>query len=186
MAAVSHGCPAALFRGVNILNTVQEAGRVTATRSSSSPDLVEQALEIASRAADHAGTSVIVHEESTANLRWACNTLTTNGMSTGQTVTVATAVRTGRGTCVGTVSRKGVGPDDLESLVADAAAAARSAPAAEDAAELPEGRARTPVSPRPPSTPARRCSPASPPSWARRCSRRARPDASCSGSPSTR
>jgi predicted Zn-dependent protease len=114
---------------------------VTATRSPSSPDLVEQALEIASRADDHAGTSVLVHEESTANLRWACNTLTTNGMSTGQTVTVATAVRTERGTCVGTVSRKGVGPADLESLVADAAASARSAPAAEDATELPEGRA---------------------------------------------
>ena len=26
-AAVSHGCPAAMFRGVNILNTVREAGR---------------------------------------------------------------------------------------------------------------------------------------------------------------
>lgn len=113
---------------------------MTATRSSSSPDLVERALELAARADDHAGTSVLVHEESTANLRWACNTLTTNGMSTGQTVTVATAVRTERGTCVGTVSRKGVGPDDLASLVDEATAAARSAPAAEDAAELPAGR----------------------------------------------
>jgi TldD protein len=27
IASVSHGCPAALFRGVNILNTTQEAGR---------------------------------------------------------------------------------------------------------------------------------------------------------------
>jgi TldD protein len=27
VAAVSHGCPAALFRGVNILNTKNEAGR---------------------------------------------------------------------------------------------------------------------------------------------------------------
>ncbi|CAG7634690.1 conserved hypothetical protein [Actinacidiphila bryophytorum] len=27
VAAVSHGCPSALFRGVNILNTTQEAGR---------------------------------------------------------------------------------------------------------------------------------------------------------------
>lgn len=27
IAAVSHGCPSALFRGVNILNTTQEAGR---------------------------------------------------------------------------------------------------------------------------------------------------------------
>jgi TldD protein len=27
VAAVSHGCPSALFRSVNILNTTQEAGR---------------------------------------------------------------------------------------------------------------------------------------------------------------
>ncbi len=27
VAPVSHGCPVALFEGVNILNTVQEAGR---------------------------------------------------------------------------------------------------------------------------------------------------------------
>lgn len=27
VAAVSHGCPSALFQGVNILNTTQEAGR---------------------------------------------------------------------------------------------------------------------------------------------------------------
>ncbi|MFJ9852156.1 metallopeptidase TldD-related protein [Streptomyces sp. NPDC101150] len=27
IAAVSHGCPSALFEGVNILNTTQEAGR---------------------------------------------------------------------------------------------------------------------------------------------------------------
>jgi TldD protein len=27
VAAVSHGCPAALFRSVNILNTAQEGGR---------------------------------------------------------------------------------------------------------------------------------------------------------------
>jgi TldD protein len=26
VAPVSHGCPSALFRGVNILNTLQEAG----------------------------------------------------------------------------------------------------------------------------------------------------------------
>jgi len=26
-APVSHGCPSALFRGINILNTVTEAGR---------------------------------------------------------------------------------------------------------------------------------------------------------------
>ncbi len=110
------------------------------TRSAASHELVERGLELAGRTPAHAGTSMIVHEDSTANLRWACNTLTTNGMSTGQTVTVSTAVTTGRGVCLGTVSRKGVGVDDLEGLVAEAARAAASAPAAEDAAELPDGR----------------------------------------------
>jgi predicted Zn-dependent protease len=113
---------------------------VSPSTSAPSHELVERALEIAGRTPGHAGTSVIVHEDSTANLRWACNTLTTNGMSTGQTVTVATAVTTDRGVSIGTISRNGVGPDDLEALVADAARAAASAPAAEDAAELPQGR----------------------------------------------
>ena len=27
VAAVSHGCPSALFRGVNVLNTIEESGR---------------------------------------------------------------------------------------------------------------------------------------------------------------
>ena len=109
-------------------------------QGAASHELVEKGLEIAARTPGHAGTSVIVHEDSTANLRWACNTLTTNGMSTGQTVTVATAVTTGRGVSIGTVSRNGVGADDLELLVAEAARAAAAAPAAEDAAELPAGR----------------------------------------------
>ncbi len=109
-------------------------------RSGASPDrLVERALELAGATPGHAGTSVIVGEDSTANLRWACNTLTTNGMSTGQTVTVATAVRTDRGVSLGTVTKRGVGLDGLDALVAEAAASATSAPPAEDATDLVDG-----------------------------------------------
>lgn len=109
-------------------------------RNGASPDqLVEKALELAVGARGHAGSSVIVTEDSTANLRWACNTLTTNGVGAGQTVTVAIAVTTERGVCLGTVSRRGVGLGDLEALVAEAAASASAAPAAEDAADLMAG-----------------------------------------------
>jgi len=108
-------------------------------QTASSHELVEKALELAASTPGHAGTSVIVTEDSTANLRWACNTLTTNGTSTGQGVTVVTAVRTERGVCLGTVSRSGVNLRDVETLVREAAAAAGSAPAAEDAAEMVHG-----------------------------------------------
>ncbi len=109
-------------------------------RSGASPEqLVERALELAGATEGHAGTSVIVGEDSTTNLRWACNTLTTNGMSTGQSVTVSTAVRTGRGVSLGTVTRSGVTLEGLDALVTEAAAAAAAAPPAEDAADLVDG-----------------------------------------------
>ena len=99
-------------------------------------ELVERALALAAQHPGHAGTSVVVTHGSSANLRWAANTLTTNGVSTGQSVTVATALHRGDGACLGTVSRRGVGLDDLPDLVAQAQAVAEQAPASEDAAEL--------------------------------------------------
>lgn len=102
-------------------------------------ELVERALQLAGEGQGHAGTSVVVTEGSTANLRWAANTLTTNGVTADQSVTVVTAVRTGEGVCLGTVSRRGVGLEDLPDLVRQARAVAEQAPPAEDAAELPEG-----------------------------------------------
>jgi len=107
----------------------------------SAQELVERALQRAAAAKDHAGTSVLVTEGSTANLRWASNTLTTNGVTTGQSVAVATAVRTAKGVCLGVVSRRGVGLDDVDALVDDALAVANQAPPAEDAAELVGGEA---------------------------------------------
>ena len=105
----------------------------------SSSDLVEQGLELAGAHPGHAGTSVVVTEDSSTNVRWARNTLTTNGMGTGRTVAVVTALTTSRGVCTGSVSRRGVGAEDLPGLVAAAQEVASSAPPAEDAAELPTG-----------------------------------------------
>ena len=102
-------------------------------------EIVERALQRAATAKDHASTSVLVTEGSTANLRWASNTLTTNGVTTGQSVSVATAVATSKGVCLGVVSRRGVGVDDVDALVDDALAVAAQAPPAEDAAELVAG-----------------------------------------------
>ena len=44
VAAVSHGCPTALFRGVNILNTTPGGRPVTRTSADVPQDLVEHAL----------------------------------------------------------------------------------------------------------------------------------------------
>jgi predicted Zn-dependent protease len=79
---------------------------------------------------------VLVSTERQANLRWAANTLTTNGLTQGHTVTVA-AVHDG--TRVGRVTRSGVDAASVAALVADAEAAAKQAAPAEDAAALPAG-----------------------------------------------
>lgn len=103
------------------------------------PQIVERALAAAQAHPSHAGTSVIVSEESGVNLRWAANTLTTNGVTTGQSVAVAAAVRTPAGVSVGVLSRRGVGPDDVAALVEDAQRVAAASPPAEDAADLVSG-----------------------------------------------
>lgn len=101
-------------------------------------DIVEQGLAATGGASDHVATSVIVRDGSAVNLRWACNTLTTNGFSTDRTVSVVAAVRTAAGVCAATVTRSGDG-DDIAELAADALAAARLSPPAEDATDLPTG-----------------------------------------------
>jgi predicted Zn-dependent protease len=95
-------------------------------------ELVERALEL-SRAD---GTVVIADEESTANLRWAGNGLTTNGVTRGRRLTVIATVDGTEGTASGVVSREAVTADEVESLVRAAEAAARAAGPAEDAQPL--------------------------------------------------
>jgi predicted Zn-dependent protease len=79
---------------------------------------------------------VLVGAHQQANLRWAANTLTTNGITSGQDVSV---IAVHDGNRVGAITRSGVGPDDVAGLVADAEAAARAASPSEDAAELVSG-----------------------------------------------
>jgi predicted Zn-dependent protease len=89
--------------------------------------MVERALEL-SRADD---CVVIADASSTANLRFAGNTLTTNGVTRSARLTVISMV--GKG--VGVVSRSAVRADGLADVVAAADRAAREAEPAEDAQE---------------------------------------------------
>jgi predicted Zn-dependent protease len=98
-------------------------------------EIVERALEL-SRAD---GCVVIADEESAANLRWAGNALTTNGVTRGRTLTVIATVDGAEGTASGVVSRSAVTVRELEPLVRAAEAAARTAGPAEDAQPLVTG-----------------------------------------------
>ena len=102
-------------------------------------DTVERALAAARPGGE---TVVIADESSTANLRWAGNTLTTNGVATSRSLTVISVDRRpGGGPGVGMVARSGVTPGQVEDLVREAEKAAAEASSAEDAAELITGEA---------------------------------------------
>ncbi|MGP3981552.1 metallopeptidase TldD-related protein [Streptomyces sp. KR80] len=102
------------------------------TRTTAPYEVVERALEL-SRAD---GCVVIADEESSANLRWAGNALTTNGVTRGRTLTVIATVNGAQGTASGVVSRSAVTADELEPLVRAAEAAAHASGPAEDAQPL--------------------------------------------------
>src|ERR1700759_5351757 len=91
-------------------------------------DTVERALAAARPGGE---TVVIADESSTANLRWAGNTLTTNGVAASRSLTVISVSRRADGTAgVGTVSRSGVTAGQVEELVREAEKAADDAPPA--------------------------------------------------------
>jgi predicted Zn-dependent protease len=98
-------------------------------------ELVERALQRASSD----GCIVLARESSTANLRWANNTLTTNGVALTRDLTVIALADGAEGTSAGVVSRSGVTLDGVADMVAAAEAKARSLPPASDAAPLLEG-----------------------------------------------
>ena len=107
-------------------------GHGTHTGAHSAQDVAQRALEL-SRAD---GAVVLVDESSTANLRWANNTLTTNGVAAGRTVTVISTVAGAQGTAAGVLARSGVDLDGVEDLVRASERAARDAGPAEDAQPL--------------------------------------------------
>ncbi|MGH9116109.1 MAG: PmbA/TldA family metallopeptidase, partial [Acidimicrobiales bacterium] len=95
-------------------------------------EVVERALALSKTD----GCVVLVEEVTGANLRWAANTLTTNGIERGREVTVVAIA----GESAGVVSRQGVTDGSLEDLVRAAEHAAQSAPPADEAMPLVRGR----------------------------------------------
>jgi predicted Zn-dependent protease len=96
----------------------------------SAQQLVEQAL--AASTVDGQVTYVV--DGSEANLRWASNSLTTNGAMRSRQVVVISFVDGGAGMATGTVARSG--SPDVAALVAASEQAARDAGPAEDAVPL--------------------------------------------------
>ena len=105
---------------------------MTTTTDVKAQEVVERALALS----DADGCVVIAHETSDANLRWAANTLTTNGVMRGRQLTVIATVDGAEGTAAGVVGRSNVGLDEVESLVRSAEKAAREGRSAEDARPL--------------------------------------------------
>ncbi len=100
-------------------------------------ELVEHAL--AASTSDQC--VAIVHDSMSANLRWANNTLTTNGVMHGVSVTVVSFHAGAEGTATGSVTASASSTDQVSAIVEAADAAARAGTPAEDAADLVAGEA---------------------------------------------
>jgi predicted Zn-dependent protease len=98
----------------------------------------QRSVERALAAARCEDCIVIAEENSSANLRWAGNTLTTNGVSQSRRLTVIAVRRKGDEATVGVVSRSGVREDQVEEVVRAAEQAAEQSSPAEDAQPLLE------------------------------------------------
>ena len=96
----------------------------------------QETVERALAAARSADCVVIAEETSAANLRWAGNTLTTNGVSASRQLTVIAIDRRAYGASAGVVSRAGIRPDQIEDVVREAERAAAECEPAEDAEDL--------------------------------------------------
>jgi predicted Zn-dependent protease len=98
--------------------------------------VVNIVLDEAAKAGRADETMVLVTDTVDASLRWAGNSMTTNGVSIGRSVSVISVVRQGDSACIGTVVSAEVDPRVIPELVAASQGAAHSAPAASDAAPL--------------------------------------------------
>jgi predicted Zn-dependent protease len=96
----------------------------------------QETVERALAAARRDECVVLAAETSSANLRWAGNTLTTNGVTRSRRLTVIAAAAGPRGTSTGVVSRTGVRDDHIPDVVAEAEKAASESSPAEDACPL--------------------------------------------------
>ncbi len=100
----------------------------------------QQVVDLVLEAAGGVETIVLVTDRGEASLRWAGNSMTTNGVSVSRSTTVISIVRQGDSAHVGSLETTEVDPAALPALVAASQTAARSAPAARDGFELLSGR----------------------------------------------
>ena len=98
------------------------------------PEVVELALAEAKRLGGADETTVLVKDRSTAALRWAGNSMTTNGDTVSRDTTVISIVRRGDAAHVGSVQSSEVDPASIAGLVAASQQAANAAPEARDTA----------------------------------------------------
>ncbi|EID10213.1 metallopeptidase TldD-related protein [Mycolicibacterium phlei] len=101
--------------------------------------VVDLALAEAERLGGADETIVLVTDRTDASLRWANNSMTTNGETTSRTTAVVSIVRSDNASHVGSVRTSEVDPARIAALVAASQEAARSAPAAQDSAPLLAG-----------------------------------------------
>jgi len=99
----------------------------------------QQVAELALQAATVDETIVIVTDSSDASLRWAGNSMTTNGVSTTRVITVISIVRKGNTSHTGTIRTSDVNPAAIGAVVALAEQAAHAAPEARDSAPVLSG-----------------------------------------------
>ena len=100
----------------------------------SAQQVVDIALDAAARRGRADETIVLVTDRIAASLRWANNSMTTNGVSTARSTTVISIVRQGNTARVGSLTSSEVDPAVIEELVVASQAAAISALVARDAA----------------------------------------------------
>ncbi len=105
---------------------------MTAPQAMSPQEVAERALE--STTAD--GCVVVVEESSTVNLRWAANTLTTNGLSRARSLTVIATVDGAEGVAAGVITTSRCDASSIAEVASRAERAARAAGPAEDAQPL--------------------------------------------------
>lgn len=103
----------------------------------------EEVVELSLRAAAESGrcdeTIVIVSDRAEASLRWAGNSMTTNGVATSRTTTIVSVVRRGDAAHLGTRRSSAVDEGAFAALVFAAEDAAHGAPEARDNAPLLTG-----------------------------------------------
>jgi predicted Zn-dependent protease len=99
----------------------------------------QELVELALRSTTSDDCVVIVRDSTRANLRWANNTLTTNGVMHDVTVTVVAFRKGAEGVATGSVTGSAASREQVERIVGAADAAAQDAGPASDAAELVAG-----------------------------------------------